>query len=70
MMDKKRASTIWQEQDLCNESGDLRRDLQLSGYPQGFIELVINSDGNIHPNKEIKLLYSVYIPHVKSISES
>jgi hypothetical protein len=39
-----RASTICQEQqDLFNEIGSLRRDLQLNSYCQGFIDLVINS---------------------------
>jgi hypothetical protein len=35
----RRTSTIRQEhQDLCNEISTLRRDLQLNGYPQGFID--------------------------------
>jgi hypothetical protein len=33
------ASTICQ--DLFNETSSLRRDLQLNGYPQGFIDSVI-----------------------------
>jgi hypothetical protein len=48
-----RASAICQEwKDLVNEISSLRRDLQLSGYPQGFTDLVINSKGNSRPNKE------------------
>jgi hypothetical protein len=42
---------------------------QLSGCPQGFTDLFINSKGSSHPNKEEKLLGSVYIPYVKGISE-
>jgi hypothetical protein len=40
------------------------QDLQLNGYPQGFIDLVINSK-----NKEKNPLGSLYIPYVKGISE-
>jgi hypothetical protein len=39
-----RASTACQErQNLFNEISSLRRDLQHSGYPQGFIDLAVNS---------------------------
>jgi hypothetical protein len=39
-----RASTMHQErQDLVKEISTLRSDLQLNGYPQGLIDLVINS---------------------------
>jgi hypothetical protein len=39
----KRSSTICQEcRDLCNEISSLRCDLQLNGYPQGFVDSVIN----------------------------
>jgi hypothetical protein len=54
-------------QDLFNEISNLRRDLQLNGYPQGFIDLVINSMGSSHLNSEEKSLGSVYIPYVKSV---
>jgi hypothetical protein len=64
-----RASTICQEQDLYNEIISLRRDLQLSGYRQGFIDLVITSKGISHPNKEKRPLGSVYIPYVKGVLE-
>jgi hypothetical protein len=65
-----RASTICQErQDLVKEISSQRSDLQLSGYPQGFIELVINSQGIIRSNEEQKPLGSVYIPYVKGVSE-
>jgi hypothetical protein len=48
---------------------DLRRDLQLNGYPQGFTDVAINSKGSSHPNKEKRPLGSVYIPYVKGVSE-
>jgi hypothetical protein len=65
-----RTFTICQErQDLFIEVGNLTRDIQLSGYPQGFIDSVINSKGSISPNKEGKPLGSVYIPYVKGVSE-
>jgi hypothetical protein len=46
----------------------LRRDLQLNGYPQGFVDSVINSKGSSSPSKQEKLVGSAYIPVVKSIS--
>jgi hypothetical protein len=65
-----RASTICQERhDLLNEISNLKHDFQLNGYPQGFIDSVINSKGSSHPNTEEKPLGSVYIPHVKGVSE-
>jgi hypothetical protein len=65
-----RAPTISQErQDLLNELSNLKRDLQLNGYPQGFINSAINSKGSSHLNTEGKPLGSVYIPHVKGVSE-
>jgi hypothetical protein len=65
-----RASTLCQErQDLFNEISSLRCDLQLTGYPQGFIGLGINSKGSSHRNKEQKPLGSVYIPYMKGVSE-
>jgi hypothetical protein len=65
-----KASAICQErQDLFNEISNLKRDLQLNGYPQGFIDSVINFKGSSHPNTEEKPLGSVYIPHVKGVSE-
>jgi hypothetical protein len=54
---------------LFNEISSLRNDLQLKGYPKGFIGSVINSKGSSHPNKEEKRLGSVYIPYVKGVSE-
>jgi hypothetical protein len=66
----KRASTICPaRQDLVKVISSLRSDLQLNGYPQGSIDSVINSKGSSHPNKEQKLLGSVYIPYVKGVSE-
>jgi hypothetical protein len=44
-----RASTICQErQDLFNEIRNLEPDLQLNGYPQGFLDSVINSEIGSH----------------------
>jgi hypothetical protein len=65
-----RASTICQDrQDLAKEINNLRHDLQLNGYPQGFIDSVINSKGSSRPKTEEKPLDSLYIPYVKGISE-
>jgi hypothetical protein len=48
-----RASTICQErQDLLVEANNLRRDLQLNGYPQGFINTVVRSKGSSRQKKE------------------
>jgi hypothetical protein len=41
----------------------------MNGNLQGLSDLVINSYGSSSPNKEQKLLGSVYIPNVKSISK-
>jgi hypothetical protein len=66
-----RPSTICQErQDLPKEISSLRRDLQLNGYPQDFIDSIINSKGSSRLNKEQKPLSSVYIPYVKGVSRS
>jgi hypothetical protein len=54
---------------MVNEIENLRRDFQLNGYPQGFIDSVINSEGSSQPNKEEKPLGSVSIPYVKGVSE-
>jgi hypothetical protein len=65
-----RTSTICQErQDLVKEISILGSDLQLNGYPQGFIDSVINSKVIGRLNKEQKPLGSVYIPYVKGVSE-
>ncbi|PNF42699.1 hypothetical protein B7P43_G14177 [Cryptotermes secundus] len=65
-----RASTICQDRrDLVREINNLRHDLQLNGYPKGFIDSVINSKGSSRPKKEESPLCSVYIPHVKGVSE-
>jgi hypothetical protein len=65
-----RASTICQErQDLVKEISNLRSDLKLNGYPQSFINSVINSKGISRLNEEQKPLGSVYIPYVKGVSE-
>jgi hypothetical protein len=50
---------------VFNEISNLRHDHQLSGYPQGFTDSVINSKGS-SPNREES---SAYIPYVKGISE-
>jgi hypothetical protein len=61
----KRASVICQEhQDLCYEIRGLRHDLQLNGYPRGFIDSVINSKGSSRLNKEKKSLWFTYISHM------
>jgi hypothetical protein len=58
-----RTSTICQErQDVIKEISSLRSDLQLHGYPEGFVDSVINSTGSNHLKKEQKPLDSVYIP--------
>jgi hypothetical protein len=65
-----KVSTVCQErQDLFNEVGSLKRDMQLSGSPQGFMDSVINSKGSSRPNKEKNLIRSVFIPYVKGVSE-
>jgi hypothetical protein len=65
-----RTSTICQDrQDLAKEINNLRHDLQLNGYPQGFIDSVINPKGSSRPKTEDKPLGSVYIPYVKGVSE-
>jgi hypothetical protein len=59
-----RAPTICQDQqDLAKEINNLRHDLQLNGYPQGFIDSVIKSKGSSRPKSEEKPLSSVYIPY-------
>jgi hypothetical protein len=58
-----------QEQDLFNEIGSLRHDLQLSSYPKGFIYWVISSKGSGRPSKKEKSLGSLYISYVKGVSE-
>jgi hypothetical protein len=65
------APAICQErQGLFNEFGSLRRDLQVSGHPQRFIDSVINSKGSSCPDKQVKSLGSAYIPYTKSIPEN
>jgi hypothetical protein len=67
---RKRASTTCQQwQDPVNVISNLRCDLQLNRYPQGFIDSVINSKGSSCPNKEEKPLGSVYSPYVQGVSE-
>jgi hypothetical protein len=61
----KRPSTICR----VNRINNLRCDLQFSGYPQGFIDLVINFKGSSCSNKEEKLLGSAYITYVNHLSE-
>jgi hypothetical protein len=39
---------------MLNEISSLRYDLQLNGYPHGFVDSVINSKSNSRPNKEAK----------------
>jgi predicted GIY-YIG superfamily endonuclease len=51
------------------EVNNLRCDLQLSGYPQGFINLVVRSKGSSCQKKEEKPLGLMYIPYVKGVSE-
>jgi hypothetical protein len=41
-----------ERRDLHNEIGNLRRDLQLNGYPQGFNDSVIRFKGSSRPKKE------------------
>jgi hypothetical protein len=60
-----RASTIWQDrQDLAKEINNLKHDLQLNSYPQGFIDSIINPKGS----SSLWALY-MYIPYVKGVSE-
>jgi hypothetical protein len=67
---RNRASTIYQErQDLFNEIDSLRLDLQLKGYPQGFVDSATSSKGRSYLNKEQKPLGCVSIPYVKGVSE-
>jgi hypothetical protein len=47
----------------------MKRDLQLNGYPRGFIDSVINSKGSSRLNKEQNPLGSVYVSYVKGLSE-
>jgi hypothetical protein len=54
---------------MVNEFENLRRDLQLNGYPQGSTDLVINSMDSSQQNKKERPLGSVYIPFVKSVSK-
>jgi hypothetical protein len=55
---------------IClKKNRSLRSDLQLNGYPQCFIDLVINPNGSSRLNKEQKPLGFVYIPYVKGVSE-
>jgi hypothetical protein len=37
---------------MFSEIGSLKHYLQLNGYPQGFVDSVINSKGSSRPNKE------------------
>jgi hypothetical protein len=48
---------------------NLRRDLQLSGYPQSFTDSIINSEGRSHPNKGENPMGSVCNPCVNGFSE-
>jgi hypothetical protein len=65
-----RTSTIChKQQDLVNEISNVRCDLQLTAYPQGFIDSVINSKGSSRLNKEVRPLGSFCIPYVKGVSE-
>jgi hypothetical protein len=65
-----RTSTIPKKRcNLFNEISNLRCELQLNGYPQDFIDSVINSRSSSHLNKEEKPLGSAYIPYVKDFSE-
>jgi hypothetical protein len=65
-----RVSTICQEgKDLFSEISNLRCDIQISSYPQGFIDLDINSKGSSHLNKEEEPLSPVYVPCVEGVSE-
>jgi hypothetical protein len=64
------ASTICQErQALVKGINILRHDLQLNGYPKGFIDSIINSKGSSHPNKKEKPLGSVYISYMMGVLE-
>jgi hypothetical protein len=58
-----------EQQELFNEISSLRRDLQLSSYPEGFFDSIINSKGSSRLNKEQKPRGSVYISYVKGVSE-
>ncbi|XP_023722356.1 uncharacterized protein LOC111872551 [Cryptotermes secundus] len=64
-----RASTTCQDQqDLVKGINNLRHDLQLNGYPKGFIDSVINSKGSSRPKKEENpSVFSLGTLHVNSI---
>jgi hypothetical protein len=52
-----RYETVCQEQpDCCDETDILRQDLQLSVYPTGFVESVINGSKRNVPLKEVQPL--------------
>jgi hypothetical protein len=65
-----RATTICQgKQERLLEINTLKRDLQLNGYFEGFINSVIISKDRRHQKGEDKPLGTIYIPYVKGISE-
>jgi hypothetical protein len=65
-----KVSIICQEgRDLFIEISSLRSDLQPNGSPQGYIDTVINSEGNSRMNKEEKPLDSCVYPICVGVSE-
>jgi hypothetical protein len=65
----KRAPTRCPEgQNLDYEISILRRDLQLNGYPRGFVDSVIDWNGSSLPSNAVKPLGSVYSPYVTVVS--
>jgi hypothetical protein len=50
--------------------GSLRYCFQFSCYSQDFIEKVINFKGSSRTDIEAKSLSTVYVPHVKGVSEN
>jgi hypothetical protein len=66
----KRTSTICQENTkICVMKLVASNVIFMKGYPCGFIDSVINWKSGSLLSKEVKPLVSVYIPHVKGVSE-
>jgi hypothetical protein len=59
-----RASIIHQKQHLFNKLSNLRHDLQVNGYPQGFNDSVINSKGTGMVQIKRKSLWALCISHM------
>jgi predicted GIY-YIG superfamily endonuclease len=69
LVTRKGIAICQERHDLLVEVNNLRRDLQLNVYPQGFINSVVRSKGSSRQKKEEKPLVSVYMPYVLGVSE-